>query len=192
MTGPAAYCDLFLIRHAPADTQGRLCGRTDVGALLQGCSAQVAALQSRLSTPELPLISSPARRCVQTAEALWPGRAPSVDARLWEQDFGVLDGAPVADIPDLGPLSRAELAQHRAQEGESFADLCARAAPALTGVSQSSILVVHAGVIRAALALALGDIPVGLAFDIGTLSLTRLRRFPDGSYAVLSVNEGAA
>ena len=192
MTGPAAYCDLFLIRHAPADTQGRLCGRTDVDAMLGGAAAQIAALQSRLSAVDMALISSPARRCVQTAAALWPNRAPVTNAALWEQDFGALDGAPLRDIPDLGPLTRAELAHHRAGGGESFADLCARVAPVLTDVQTDTVIVAHAGVIRGALALALQDIAAGLAFDIGTLSLTRLRRFADGSFAVLSVNEGAA
>ena len=81
--------DLILIRHAPADHGGALCGRRDVAvATLDGVGALGAYL------PDLPIVTSPALRCRQTAQAIWPGRTIAQDARLWEQDFGAEDGVP--------------------------------------------------------------------------------------------------
>ena len=113
------------------------------------------------------------------------------DARLWEQDFGAWEGMAFDALPDLGDLSRDALAGHRPPQGESFADLCARVTPALQDIAQTgdSVIVAHAGVIRAALALALDTIPGALAFEIAPLSLTELRFLPGYGWSIGSVNE---
>ena len=100
--------ELILIRHAPALTGGRLCGRTDVAADLSDATA-IAGLARAIGAVDR-VVSSPAERCRTTAEALWPARPVLQDQALWEQDFGAWEGLAFADIPDLGPLSRAELA----------------------------------------------------------------------------------
>ncbi len=181
-----AATELILIRHAPALTGGRLCGRTDVGADLTD-AAQLAAVRAALSTPAR-LIVSPALRCRQTAAALWPGPA-ATDARLWEQDFGDWDGLAYAGLPDLDALTAEALADHRPPRGESFADLCARARPALEEAAATgpATIVAHAGIVRAALALALGSVPQALAFEVAPLSVTRLVALPQG-WSVRSVN----
>lgn len=188
MTGATATegAELILIRHAPALSEGRLCGRTDVAADLSD-GALVAAVRAALPTPGR-LIVSPALRCRQTAAALWPDEGAR-DDRLWEQDFGDWDGRSYTDLPDLGPLSAADLAAHRPPGGESFADLCDRVHPALLdhAAQGPATIVAHAGVIRAALALALGAIPGALAFDIAPLSVTRIARFSTG-WQVRAVN----
>jgi alpha-ribazole phosphatase len=176
--------ELILIRHAPAQNGGRLCGRTDVAADLSG--AYLARLASILPAPSR-LISSPARRCRETAAALWPGSAMELDDRLWEQDFGTWEDRPYADLPDLGPLSPGDLAGHRPPGGESFADLCARAAPALAACGAATV-VAHAGTVRAALVLALGAIPAALAFEVAPLSVTRLVRMTEGRWSIRAVN----
>lgn len=177
--GPAT--ELVLIRHAPALAGGRLCGRTDVGADLSDLGA-IAALARTIGRVEA-VRTSPALRCRQTAGALWPGRELVTDAALWEQDFGNWDGMALARLPDLGPLSRADLARHRPPNGESFADVCARLRPALLGLSPGRTAVVaHAGTIRAALTLALADAADALGFEISPLSATCLTRCgPDWS-----------
>ena len=108
------------------------------------------------------------------------------DARLWEQDFGDWDGRPYADLPDIGNLDRAALADHRPKGGESFADMVARVAPALREAGRQAreadapiAVVAHAGTVRAGLALATGDMPGALAFEVGHLSATRLRCLAD-------------
>ena len=125
--------EIMLIRHAPALSEGRMAGRRDVAADCSDALA-LAALRGAVGVADHWRIS-PARRCVQTAVALWPDLSPEQDARLWEQDFGAWEGVAFADLPDLGVLSGAELAAHRPPQGESFLDLYARVTPALLEVS---------------------------------------------------------
>ncbi|WP_083191299.1 histidine phosphatase family protein [Salipiger sp. CCB-MM3] len=184
--------ELILIRHAPLAEAGRLFGRTDAAARLE--PEAIAALRARLPRPAL-LISSPARRCRQTAEALWPDLQVQQDARLWEQDFGAHDGLRFDQMPDLGPLDGPDLARWTPPEGESFADLCARTAPALMQHGQTAaelgapvVLMVHAGVIRAALSQVCGAVHAGLAFEVAPLSVTRLRCGVEGPLSVIGTN----
>lgn len=188
-TTPPHRAELIMIRHASVAVPGRLFGRTDVAADVS--PAKIAALRPRLEQV-VQAVSSPARRCRQTAEALFASHAQ--DARLWEQDFGAHDGLPFADLPDIGILSGQDLARHAAPGGESFFDLCARTAPALSEYGRMACdsgpvaLVVHAGVIRAALALVTGTVPGGLVFEVANLSVTRLRCGPQGPLSVVEVN----
>ncbi len=187
MTSLAAS-ELLLIRHAPAETGGRLCGRRDVPARLDDRAA-IARLAAALQGVR-QVVTSPAIRCRQTAEALFPGVAPTEDARLWEQDFGAEDGMAFTDLPDLGPLPREALANRRPQGGESFADMAARVVPALedlAGADAPVAVVAHAGTVRAGLALALGSVPAALAFEVAPLSLTRIRCL-GGAFSVVCVN----
>ncbi len=187
--GDRRATELILIRHAPALAGGRLCGRTDVPADL-GEPADIARLSGVLGVPD-HLRVSPALRCRQTLGALWPGRPAQEDAALWEQDFGDWEGRAFSDLPDLGPLGGAALADHRPPGGESFADLCARVGPAIDRAAANAgrvAIVAHAGIVRAALALALGEVATALAFEVAPLSVTRLRPLSAGGYSVIAVN----
>ncbi|MDA7428003.1 histidine phosphatase family protein [Primorskyibacter aestuariivivens] len=190
MTGPQPT-ELTLIRHAPVKSDGRAYGRRDVDA---DCSdaARFEAMRARLGPPGR-VLHSPARRCVQTLQAIWPDAAGTPEAAFWEQDLGDWEDRPYADLPDLGPLSRAALAAYRPENGESFDDLCARVAPALNSASQggSAVIIAHAGTIRAALGLALEAQAAALAFEIAPLSITRLGMLSDGTLIIRSVNETA-
>lgn len=183
---------LLLIRHAPSQPQGRLCGRVDVPARIEG-EPGIAALRALLRGVE-HRVSSPARRCRQTAAAIWPdGPAAGEDMRLWEQDFGEWDGKLFSEIPDLGPLPPEQLAAHRPAGGESFDDLVRRAAPALREIAEANreapvAVIAHAGTIRAALALALGASGPALSFEIAPLSVTRLRLLPSGDFTIGCTN----
>ncbi|MGD1935567.1 MAG: histidine phosphatase family protein [Candidatus Phaeomarinobacter sp.] len=181
--------ELILIRHAPVTKQGYLFGRTDVEARIDPDA--IGRLRARLG-PMTRVVSSPALRCRQTAEALFGGHTQ--DARLWEQDFGDHDGLPFDDLPDIGILDNLTLAEHASPNGESFADVCVRAGPALVefGIAAhhegTIALVVHAGVIRAALALVIGHVPGAQAFELATLSVTRLGCGPNGPWSAIEVN----
>ncbi|MDB6177861.1 histidine phosphatase family protein [Paracoccus sp. Z330] len=162
---------LQILRHAPALTQGRLAGRTDVDA---DCSDQnaLAWIADRIDR-STQIVTSPAQRCRQTAGALGFDNAP-VDARFWEQDFGTWEGLPYARLPDLGPLPVAQLANHRPPGGESFHDMAERVQQAIEELATDSLLIAHAGTVRAALALVVG--PAALSFSVAPLSLTVLRK----------------
>lgn len=188
-----APTELILIRHAPAVTEGRMAGKRDVDADCSN-SAAFAALRARLD-PDAARLISPALRCRQTASSLWPDLpAPDNDARLWEQDFGLWEGIPFDRLPDLGALDLPDLAAHRPPQGESFADLYARAQPALAEVvargAPKTVIIAHAGLIRAALGMVLGQPHLGLAFQIAPLSQTRLIAVA-GAWSIACVNEPA-
>ncbi|ETX13691.1 BluF protein [Roseivivax halodurans JCM 10272] len=180
--------DLLLIRHAQADHGDRLCGRTDVPAILPPAQ-ELAGLSGWLSDCEM--VASPAARCVATAHALRANGDIATDARLWEQDFGDFDGVPFEGLPALGEMSREAIAAHPWPGGESFADMAARVSPALKRFIEAAArpplaIVAHAGTVRAGLGLALGAPAHGLAFDIPPLSVTRLR-CTAGGIAILGV-----
>ena len=184
--------ELILVRHAPSDAGGRVCGRLDLPALVPDAAA-LAPLRAALAGARVRA-ASPALRCRQTAEAIWGGELIETDARLWEQDMGAWEGTPARDLPDLGPLSLPDLARHRPPDGESFADAVRRMAPALERLADRArggggpvAAVAHAGTSRAGIALATGSVATALAFEIAPLSLTRLRCHP-GGLAVIAAN----
>ena len=182
---------LLLIRHAPALHGGRLAGRTDVAADCS-CETSIAALRQACSDAERYVVS-PAMRCVQTAEALWPEAKLERDPRLMEQDFGAWEGQPNADIPDLGDLAPDVLSRYRPPQGESFCDVCQRVGPALQDIVAEGCgpvaILAHAGTVRAALGIAIGSIPAALSFQVAPLSLTRLLALPGGQFSVVYVNQ---
>lgn len=181
---------LILLRHAPGLSGGRIAGRSDIEA---DCSDQaaLAALAARLQGPVdkgARILCSAARRCLQTAEAL--GLAPdAVRPELWEQDLGAWEGTDPALLPDLGPLSPAALARHRPPGGESFHDMAARVIPVLTAQRGDSIIIAHAGTVRAALSMVVG--PCALSFAVAPLSATILMRAgPDWAIEAVNLTEG--
>lgn len=178
---------LYLIRHAPVVGDGMVYGRRDLPADCSD-SAQFGRLRAALGVMD-HVISSPARRCLQTAQVLWPQVPPHTDPDLWEQDFGDWEGLPFADIPDHGRLDGAALAGFAPPNGESFDDVCARTAMAMDRLPIGRVAVVaHAGVIRAALSCALGGLATALRFEIANLSITSILILPDRQYVVREVN----
>ncbi|MDP5305722.1 histidine phosphatase family protein [Paracoccus spongiarum] len=174
---------LMILRHAPALTGGRLAGRRDVDA---DCSDRDAFARMATRLGEIgEVLSSPARRCLQTAVALGLGDPPT-RAALWEQDHGAWEGMALDRLPDLGRMSPADLARHRPDGGESFDDMAARVRPEIEALRGDCLIVAHAGTVRAALAMVVG--PAALSFAVAPLSLTVLRRAgPDWSVEAVNV-----
>ncbi|MFV0300037.1 MAG: histidine phosphatase family protein [Paracoccus sp. (in: a-proteobacteria)] len=161
---------LYLVRHAPAVTQGRLTGRRDVPA---DCSDEAALAEFRRHLPDRATVwASPAQRCRMTVNALQLA-APEFYADLWEQDFGAWEGLPYQQLPDLGSLSHAALANHRPPGGESFELMASRVRARLYQARGDTVIIAHGGTVRAALTMVVG--PAALAFEIDPLSLTILR-----------------
>ncbi|WCQ98296.1 histidine phosphatase family protein [Paracoccus aestuarii] len=176
---------LTILRHAPIIGDGRVVGRRDLPADCTGAGALA---------PHLPrgaqVLVSPALRCRQTAAALslTPDRA---EPALWEQDLGAWQGLPFDRLPDLGPLPPQALARHRPEGAESFDDMAARVVPLLRGLDRDTLIVAHAGTVRAALSMVVG--PAALAFSVDPLSMTVLRRAgSDWAVEATNITLGAA
>jgi len=154
---------LALLRHADTawSAEGRIQGRADP----QLSEAGRASLAGR-SLPEacrgMRVVTSPLRRCVETAALLGAPQAPR-EPRLAEMDWGSWQGRRLAELrSELGAAMRDNEARgvdFRPEGGESprevmlrlqgwLAELAAGAAPTLA--------VTHRGVIRAVLAAACG------------------------------------
>lgn len=166
-----------------------MAGRRDVEADCSDAKA-FARLREAIGAVDHILVS-PALRCQQTLAHLWPEAKADVDARLWEQDFGDWEGQPFDRLPDLGALELPDLAAYRPPNGESFLDLANRCSPMVleaAGRGGKAALIVHAGVIRATLGLALGPIPSGLAFQVAPMSITTILALPEAAWSIAGVN----
>lgn len=147
---------LHLIRHpAPQVAAGICYGRTDL-ALAEDIAAAAARIAAQLP-PQLPLFTSPLRRCRQLADALHP--SPRSDARLQEMNFGTWEMTPWSRIQrEALDGWAADPLGYRPPRGESVAELQARVHAFIseaqgTGL-QRAVLVTHAGVMKVIVGLA--------------------------------------
>lgn len=148
---------LTLLRHTRVDvTPGTCYGISDV-ALAAGFIGEADAL-----LPSLPgvdrVFTSPLSRCRRLAERLAAhlDRPLSEDDRIREMDFGRWEGRAWKDIPRAEiDAWAADFLHARPHGGESVAMLRARVLDALRdhgSFDGHTLIVTHAGVIKAALA----------------------------------------
>ncbi len=141
---------LHLIRHPKPVVEPGICyGRLDIEA--ENVAGVAKLLRAELP-PDLPVWSSPLRRCRALAEALHP--APLIDARLVEMDFGRWEGLRWDAVPraELDAWA-ADVAGYAPPGGESPALLQRRALDFVAGLTvPEAVVVTHAGVIRTLLA----------------------------------------
>lgn len=149
---------LIFVRHGATrgNMEGRYVGATDEPLCPQG----EEALRGRSYPPAQLLFASPLRRCLQTAQIIYPALSPIVLPGLREMDFGEweyknyrelqCDARYQAWIDGGGrggfPGGEDQMAFRRRCEA-AFA----RALPGLTG-ARSAAFVVHGGTIMALLA----------------------------------------
>ena len=147
---------LALLRHADTawSREGRIQGRTDVD-ILPGVPIPALAETCR----GMRIITSPLRRCVQTAALLGAPDAPR-EPRLIEMDWGEWEGQTLAVLREsLGEAMRENEARgldFRPPHGESPREVLARVEAWLREVATPALAVTHRGVIRAVLAQATG------------------------------------
>ena len=193
MTATPAHKVLHFIRHAPSQPAGYLYGQTDadIGLIERPVAEGVRAV---IGSPDL-VLCSPATRCQKTCDGVLSDDYPrETNADLWEQSFGKWDGLAFTELPDIGTLQDEALAAFAAPDGESFIDLCNRVQPVIRQICQMRVeenisLFVHAGVVRAALALAFGSYAAALKCEIDPLSVTNLRFLGDAGFSVMGVNQ---
>ncbi|HEX2883297.1 MAG TPA: histidine phosphatase family protein [Candidatus Limnocylindria bacterium] len=140
---------LILVRHSitEASASGRNLGQrtdpplADAGVALAVRLGETLARElAELPHDELRLLSSPAQRCRQTAGAVGEGvglgaEAIEVEPGLLEIDYGAWDGLTAdqcrARDPELRAAWEADPYRTRCPDGESGADVAARAATVL-------------------------------------------------------------
>jgi broad specificity phosphatase PhoE len=181
---------IYLVRHGrtAANARGLLLGRADPELDDEG-RRQATALSQLLQTDcagrATQVVSSPLKRCRQTAETIAAGLGGdvTVDDRWIEMDYGEFDGMPVASVTTetwahwMGDVAWAP------PGGESLADLGTRVRQAcreLVGVETETpdkdvIVVTHVSPIKAAVAwtLGVGD-EVAWRLFVAPASVTRL------------------
>lgn len=90
---------LHLIRHGQTEgnQKGLFVGRTDMPVSEEGFD-ELSRLRDTYEYPRVGAVyTSPLRRCIQTAEFLYPNNMLTVVDDLQEMDFGEFEGKSVAD-----------------------------------------------------------------------------------------------
>jgi probable phosphoglycerate mutase len=168
---------IYLLRHGEIDTPTprRFLGQSDLPLNDNGI-LQATRLGKTLSPIAFGHVyASPLLRAIQTA-TLVSGRPTQeiqpVEA-FQEINLGAWEGLSVAEVRERFPGAYEkrgqDLAHFRPPEGESFADVAARALPMLLDIARSCtgpvLIVAHAGVNRALLSC-LQRLPLGNLLDI--------------------------
>ena len=150
---------LIVARHGrtPANAAGQLLGRLDPGLDDLG-RAQAAAIATAVPS-DARVISSPLRRCRETAAAITADIG--IDDRLIEIAYGELEGVPVSDVPAETWRAWRSDSGWAPPGGESHDQLAARVWSVLDehaaeAADRDIVLVSHVSPIKAALAWALG------------------------------------
>ncbi|MBH1998077.1 MAG: histidine phosphatase family protein [Sphingomonadaceae bacterium] len=171
---------LHLLRHGEPEGAGRLIGRSDAAPLPSG----VAACVDRAGGLAVNrLVASDLTRARAAGEALSRMNAIPlmVDARWRELDFGAWDGLLTAQV-DSHALGRFwdDPDSSPPPGGERWSAMQTRVSAAIAGLSpQTTLVVTHAGAMRAALALLCGfDHSRLWAFDLPYAALLTLRVWP--------------
>jgi broad specificity phosphatase PhoE len=185
-----------MVRHAPTAATRSSAFPVDEPLDSRGRSA-ARALTTALP-PRSDVLTSPALRCRQTAEAA--RLAFTVEPVLAECDFGRWAGLALATLAEDDPdgvrawMCEPDAAPHG---GEALTEFAARVAGWLdsqAGRDGTALAVTHAGVVRAALVRALGaPVDAFWRIDIAPLAVTELHAH-DGRWTVTRVNHqlGAA
>jgi len=168
---------LHLMRHGEPELAGRLLGHTDCA----GTPAGIGACFARASGLEVEhIVTSDLRRAIACAAgaAALAGITPVADPRWRELNFGAWDGL-TADEVDSAALGRFwdDPDANPPPGGERWSALVARVADAIEELAERPTLVVtHAGAIRATLAVLCGFEQRQLwAFDLPYAAVLTLR-----------------
>lgn len=201
---------LILIRHGSTQmtAERRYSGRRDVDLNPEG-QAQAQAVAERMGRMLIPspatapiLVSSPLKRCRQTAEAIAAriGVSVAIDDAFVECDFGVWEGLTFAEVAKTwSEEQNAWLASSQVAPpgGESFAEVATRVRPAVSRLAgenadRAVVVVTHVTPIKLVLRDALDatdSLLHRLYLDAAGISVVDF--WPDGGVAVRTVNDTA-
>ncbi len=144
---------LILVRHTtPLVAPGTCYGRSDL-PLAASFAVEAAAVRDQLSALGAcgPILTSPLTRCRRLAASLGPAQ---IHDAFTEMDFGAWEGQPWDAIPRAElDLWAADFMGARPHGGENVAALRDRVARGLVGLAPGTVIVTHAGVIKATAAI---------------------------------------
>jgi alpha-ribazole phosphatase len=177
------------VRHAPVrEDNGCIYGQKDLGC--DTSDRVVFEAVGKILPRDAVWIASNLKRTHQTADAIWSAGFPrpaamAHEAALAEQHLGQWQGMNRAAFLASRPAGSHWFADIGvpAPGGESFMDLYNRVRGVIERITvahagRDVIAVAHGGTIKAAIGLALGNLPEqGLAFDVDNCSVTRLDHF---------------
>ena len=177
------------VRHAPVRSDGgNIYGQKDIEC--DTSDREVFEAVAKILPRNAVWYASSLMRTHQTAEAIWAAGFPKPsamphEAALAEQHLGQWQGMNRAAFLASRPLGSHWFADidEPAPGGESFMDLYNRVRGVIERINveragRDVIAVAHGGTIKAAIGLALGNLPEqGLAFDVDNCSVTRLDHF---------------
>ena len=150
---------IYLIRHGrtEANDKGIYIGKTDYSLSESGKKELIEKLDEFEYPGVERVYSSPAKRCLETADILFEGRETIAVHDLRELDFGEFEGMSVEDL-----INREDYKEwlkggfeKSAPGGESIADMVARVYSALDKIVlnmmsddfESAAIVTHSGII---------------------------------------------
>ncbi|MGW4243389.1 histidine phosphatase family protein [Nocardia sp. NPDC004722] len=203
---PGAPTTLILLRHGETalTPEGRFSGSGGSDpALSETGRRQAEAVAARLaeSGPVHAVVSSPLRRCRETAEATaWKlGLDVQLATGLREADFGVWEGLTFAEVRERHPDEMAAwLASPAAAPGgtgETMESVARRAEWSRDQIlnrypGQTVLVVSHVAPLRTLVRLALGAPPESLfRMEMAAASLSEVAYHGDGSASLRSLND---
>ncbi len=170
---------VHLLRHGPPLRHGLLLGHTDEPALDPNCPKMHDRVQG--VTIDRVVTSDLARAAVQAEHFAAQFAVPlRVDSRWRELDFGAWDGLAPESL-DQASLARFwdDPENQPPPSGEPWSNLRARVSAALERLEPQSLVVTHAGAMRAALSVLTGlDHRSVWALDLPYRALLSLRIWP--------------
>ena len=152
---------IYLIRHGlfQGGSEDRYIGQTDVPLTREG-REQLKNMAEDYGYPQADVvISSPLKRCLETAEIIYPGKEPIILQGLAEYDFGAFEGRTAAELMAKEDfvewLKGGEDAGARDGEtnGEFKKRICDTFVALVEGVMEANVnsaaVITHGGVIMA-------------------------------------------
>jgi 2,3-bisphosphoglycerate-dependent phosphoglycerate mutase len=191
--------DLWLIRHGETtwNAEKRIQGPMDSPLSDLGVR-QAKVLRARLSTKKFDVVySSDSGRATQTASILFPNKNLSLDVRLREIHWGVLEGKTRAEFSSDEKTNylayKRDPYNERLTKGENWQDLFARVDTWMKSLPEDGkvVAVTHGGVVRAALCLVVGY-PKSYEWNavIDNVSITRFYISPQQKF-LMTFNDAA-
>ena len=181
---------LLLVRHAPTAATRSSAFPADEELDERGREAAAGLADALPGSAEA--LTSPARRCRQTAEAA--GLAAGVDETIRDCDFGSWSGRTLAEVNDADPAAvRAwmldpDAAPHGGESLSVFLARIARWLDAQVVHDGRLVAITHAEVIKAAVVHALGAPPLAFwRIDAAPLAVTELHG-GDGRWTLARLN----